>query len=348
MGTVASCAILFAALCAPPQESGLQWAGRTYSLGPSKMIATSVEDAVWAPDGADIAYIGRSETGTRVGLFDLKRDKGAVVASLGPNEKLEQTVWLNAGHKLLLVVRQPVEGREKPTDLLTVKVADAIDLRTESLWSKEFAGAENATLEINPSPSLCHALVTVRAQNSQTYLVVTESAKSLVVSTDIAEAVKEGRQMEGWSIYGTAMFGDAAQTSENTGREETLRIEYALLRAEQASVAQQRSVTPDEYALEVVPTNGVLRQVRFPGYFQPIPSNVEWLQPYFQQSTLTLGQSSAAIRSFWLVLQKEVKAPSQGILVSAQADGGWMSPSGKDVAFTCHHTLFTRPIESKR
>ncbi|HWA82420.1 MAG TPA: hypothetical protein VG820_03235 [Fimbriimonadaceae bacterium] len=348
MGTLASCAVFLAALCAAPQESGLQWAGRTYSLGPARMIAAPVEDAVWAPDGADIAYVSHTDSGARVGIFDLKRDKGGVVANLGPNEKLEQTIWLNAGHKLLLVIRQPVEGREKPTDLLTVKVADAIALSSDNLWAKEFPADENATLEINPSPSLCHALVTVRAQSSQTYLVMTESAKSLVISSDIAEAVKEGHQMEGWSIYGTAMFGNATQTSANAERQEIYRIEYALFRAEEASAGRQRSVLPDDYALEVVPANGVLRQVRFPGYFQPIPSNSEWLQPYFQQSTLTLGQSSAGIRSLWLVLQKEVKAPTQGILVSAQADGGWMSPSGKDVAFTSHHALFVRPIEAKR
>lgn len=344
MGTLKTWGIIIAAthaILAPAQDSSLQWAGRTYSLGPAKMISSPVEDAIWAPDGEDIAYVVHTEDATRVGLFNLKRGKGSIVATLGPSEKLEQTVWLNAGHKLLLVVRRSVEGRQDATDLVSIQVADAVELRSQELWAKEFPTADNAAIEINPSPSLSHALVTVSTSKAQTYLVVTESAKSLVLSTDIAEAVKDGHAMEGWSIYGTAMFSQDAQRA--SGAEE-VTAELLLARL----FAAETQSTPGEFALEVVPSNGVLRQVRFPGFFLPAPPKGGWLSPYFQPVTLTLGQSATTVRALWLVLSKESKSPTQGLLVAAQADGGWMSPSCKAVAYTSHHTLFIRDIEAKR
>lgn len=351
MGTLKTWAILIAAthaILAPAQDSSLQWTGRTYTLGPARMISSPVEDAIWAPDGEDIAYIVRTERATQVGVFHLKRGKGFIVATLGPTEKLEQTVWLNAGHKLLLVTRRPVEERQDPTDLVTIQVADAVELRSEALWAKEIATAENAVIEINPSPSLSHALVTVKTTKTETYFVVTESAKSLVVSTDIADAIKGGHEMEGWSVYGTAMFSDDAQRNLSAETDGVFRVEPILARLYEAETGRRQSSPLGEYALEVVPSNGVLRQVRFPGFFQPAPPKGEWLRAYFQPVTLTLGQTASAVRSLWLILSKESKSPSQGLLVSAQADGGWMSPSGQSVAYTCHHTLFIGNVEAKR
>src|SRR5947207_2824056 len=115
---------LAAFVATPGQDRSLNWKGKDYSLGPAEAVASHVDRAIWSPDGADLAYIIEQDGWTEVGLFSMKQQSGGIVSTLAPAERLEQILWLNAGHKALLITRRKVEGREIPTDALCVKVAD--------------------------------------------------------------------------------------------------------------------------------------------------------------------------------------------------------------------------------
>src|SRR5690349_18150674 len=111
------------------QSPVFEWKGRHYGLGSPSVVAGKVTRAFWSPDGADIAYTIETPESTFVGLFDLKRDAGGIVAGLGTDEHLDQIIWLNAGHKAIIASHKAIPGRAAPTDLLTVRIGDAQTLK---------------------------------------------------------------------------------------------------------------------------------------------------------------------------------------------------------------------------
>jgi hypothetical protein len=344
-------AIIFAAFIlaalAVAQEPTLRVGAKTFSIGPARMIAGEVSEALWSPAGADMAYVVPVDSGAQIGLFNLKRNTGKVVLTLSPTEHLEQMVWLNSGHKVLLLTRRNVEGRPAATDLLTIKVADAEQMESQELWSAEYPVTESATIDLNPSPTLAHALVMVRTAHSKICLVVTDGAKSIVESQDLADVAKAGREINGWSTFGTAIFtaDKSSAVRANDSDSDAQAVQQLLIAAYTALDMARLQIGDPVY--ECVPSNGVLRPVRFPGYYELPERPAQPVRICMQSVEAHLGQSSVPIQSLWLVLRESGKEPSQGLLVSAEVEGGWLSPSGHDIAFTSHHALFIRHVVAK-
>ena len=144
---------------AAAQTSPLDVAGRSYKLGGAALIAAGVEESIWSPDSADLLYVSKSPQGTQVGLYSLKTQSGGIAVTLAPSEKIEKAIWLNAGHKALIVSRRKVEGRPIETDLLTVRVLSIENTASQELWSSEFATAMGAKIDFELSPTLAHALL---------------------------------------------------------------------------------------------------------------------------------------------------------------------------------------------
>lgn len=297
----------------------IQIRGKTYGLTPAIVVAGPIEQVIWSPGGTDLAYISQGETGTRIGIFNIKHNAGAFVATLGDTEQLDDLVWLNGGHKALLTTHRKAEA-----DRLIIRVLDGEQLKATELWSAEYPAASNATLRIIPSPSLTHAVVAI--DHIGQYLVVTDNAKAVVSSPEIAQALQGGRVMV-WSSRGTAIFGMPDST------EVTSTV---------ASRLKEGTI------FEAVPSNGTLRSVRFPGIFEYAARTPQILQPAYQQVEHRMGRTTASVQSLWMIPLVDGKEPQDGIFVSAQVEGVWMAPTGRAVAYTCHKALFVQQIFSKK
>lgn len=336
------------------QQSTFEFAGRAFSLGRARFVAEGVDQVLWSPDGADIAYTLKDpeDKGIRVGLFDLRKGSGKVVAYYGDNEKLEHLEWLNGGHKILLVSRRDVTDRSTPTEALTIRVADAEDARSEQLWSSEFPSDRHASVEIDPSPSLAHALITVQSGQEKNYYVLTLEAKAIVPSSDLAEAVKEGQERAGWSVHGTALFTAEdpaparAGANPNAGARDVVSKNMTQLARASFAISDRSPLRSGDVALECMPTNGVLRTVHFPGLFQHTdPFNVLFAVK-LQSDEVRLGSSTQTIQSAWLVPANKAQEPV-GLLVCAQCEGAWQSPNGRAIAYKTEGLLLIKTIERR-
>jgi hypothetical protein len=335
------------------QTLPLQVEGRSYMLGAPALVAGNVEESLWSQDGADLLYITSTQKGTQVGLYSLKTASGGIAAVLPLGEKLEKAVWLNAGHKALIVSRRKVDGREIETDLLTIRVLAVEGTTSEQLWSSEFATAMSAKIEFDLSPILAHALIKLSSSDNRTFLVLTSGAKSIVQSADLIEAMKHGEELVGWSSNGTALFPaptrgltrlDFAKESFNAFYSTQRRVPVL---SDLPVVGRFFTTAPTTFdegdpVLECVPSNGVLRPVRFPGFYQkpeeprfPLGLNVV-------SSELRMGPSTQPVQALWLIGRGETV--KRGVLISAEAKGGALSPTGRTVAFICHGALFVRAV----
>jgi hypothetical protein len=346
--------VLILAGVAFAQTSPLEVAGRTYNLGEAALVAGNVAESLWSPDGADLLYVSKSAKGTHVGLYSLKTESGAVALTLAPSEKIEKAVWLNAGHKALIVTRRKLAGREIETDLLTVRVLSVENAASQELWSSEFPTAISAKVELELSPILAHALVKLSFTSSRTMLVLTLGAKSIVPSADLLEVTKHGEELVGWSSSGTALFLlPAATTTTVDGAPVFLNAFYATQRrvpllSDIPVLGRIFSTAPTSFqegdpVLECVPSNGVLRPVRFPGFYEKTEESRYPLSLHVEQSELSLGTSAEPVQSLWLVGEGE-KPAKKGSLISADAKFGALSPSARSVSFITNGALFVRSI----
>jgi hypothetical protein len=336
------------------QTSPLEVAGRTYKLGEAAPVAGGVEESIWSPDSAGLLYISRSSKGTQVGLYSLKAESGAVALTLAPSEKIEKAVWLNAGHKAILVSRRKVAGREIETDLLTVRVLSVENTASQELWSSEFPTAIAAKIELELSPILEHALIKLSSTSSRAMLVLTLGAKSIVPSADLLEVTRQGEELVGWSSNGTALFPvPAVARASAEGEPVFLNAIYATQRrvpilSEIPILGRVFTTTPTNFregdaVLECVPSNGVLRPVRFPGLYEKPEESRYPFALHVEQSEMRLGTSIQTVQSMWLIRVAD-KPAKTGILISADAKGGALSPSGRAVSFISQGVLFVRSI----
>jgi hypothetical protein len=335
------------------QSSPLEVAGRTYKLGEAALVAGGVEESIWSPDSADLLYISKSPKGTQVGLYSLKTESGGIAVTLAPSERIEKAVWLNAGHKALIVSRRKLAGREIETDLLTVRVLSVENTSSQELWSSEFATAIGAKVEFEVSPTLAHALVKLSSSSNRTFLVLTSGAKSIVQSADLVEAMRQGEELVGWSSNGTALFPVATPVVADSNYANALGSFYRAQRrvpvlSDIPVLGRMFTTAPTTFSegepvLECVPSNGVLRPVRFPGFYQKPEESRYPLALHVAESELRLEASVQPVQSLWLVGEGE-KPARAGSLVSADAKAGALSPSGRTVSFVSHGALFVRSI----
>lgn len=355
------------------QDGSLKIGTNTWRLGDSKFVAERPDQVLWSPDGEDLAYTAARDGQTEVGLYSLKDNHSGVVANLVAGETVDDVVWLNAGHEMVLVTRQTV-GTD---DLLKVRVADASRMECRELWARTYPKTEQARIEVNESPTLAHALVTVSTEQGPTYFAITSNAGRMVLSTDIADAAKNGKPFAGWSATGTAIFGpkqsfspsdkikvsmasaddqgyegsqatlqfaiQATTINSADGSETNLPLTFLSTGWKSMSKTLVPAFKPGETVLECMPANGGLRQIRFMGPYVWSRRQASAVRVFRRQDEPKMGALTAHVQSLWLVPPGE-KAPSKGILISAQAEESYVAPKESAVAFLCHGSLFVRKI----
>jgi hypothetical protein len=317
---------------AAAQNTTLLVAGRSFLLGGSALVAGGVEEFQWSPDGAALLYVAHTHKGTEIGLYSLKTESGGIAVTLPPEEKLEKTTWLNAEHKAVIVSRRKVSGREVETDLLALRVVSVGKTSCEELWSSEFPAAMGAKVDFELSPTLAHAIVKLSSSANRTFLVLTSGAKSIVPSADLAEAMKRGEDLVGWSSAGTALFPVPTSATPDADRAtDAFNAIYSAQRrvpvlSDIPILSRLFSSPPatffeGEPVLECVPSNGVLRPVRFPGFYEKHEESSYPLALQVVPSDLRLGSSTQAIQALWLIGRGE-QSEKTGLLVSSDGEGG--------------------------
>ncbi len=247
-------------------------------LEPARFVVPGATEVTWNLDEKYLGHTFRNAAGhtEQLGIYDLGLGRGQVLLQPTEAQDVEDVVWLAGRPVELVSTVEPVAGRDKLTILRSVWALDGIDMTAKRLWAREFGKDEGTTLSIDTSPSLAHALVTLESNVGTPIFAVTLGAGGMVFSSDATEAAKQGKSFNGWSIDGTAMFGNAAvlpnqlpgllvQSLNNQVLQmkcqdgQTFSIKF-LLTGRQKSNAEIGSPI-----YELMPSNGVLRQIRFRG-----------------------------------------------------------------------------------
>lgn len=354
-----------------------EWSGVT--LGTPRFVATDVESVNWSDDGKCLGYT-TSHAGTAAfGVFDLDADKGATLVTLAAGEEIASFDWLKAGKKGVLVVRGQAGG-----PYLSVTVLDAHESTARQVWTRKFNAGEEPTVEVQVSPLLAHALLTVSSASTRETWVLAAGGNTVVFSRDIATAEGQGQSFADWSKSGTALFSgpavaggatsftlDLSKSDQKVRNGEETLVELAIDRSSTTSggvtllsnlpilsrffIRMRPDIPEGATVLECVPSNGALRPVRFPGYFEPRPGRTDLPDVHSKLTPLSLGKAVAGSNALWLAPndpQRQAKAerglrpgdPSTGILVSAQADSWWPAPEFRAIAFSWNKVLFVRTV----
>lgn len=334
----------------------IAWVVQAQTLQPARFVVPKASEVTWNPDEKYLGHLFRNSAGhvDQIGIYDVVNDRGKVLLSPAADQDTEQIEWLAGRPVELVSTVEPVSGRDKPTIVRAVWALDGSDMTAKKLWAREYGKDEETSLSIDASPSLTHALVTLNSKMGTSYFVVTLGAGGMVFSPDATQATKKGHSFVGWSVDGTAMFGNAAA---NPNQFSQLLLQALNERAQVRLDGQDNLTFKINFVLsarpksnaeigspiyELMPSNGALRQIRFRGDWPDDPPVVRKNNLVPHDEKLTFKQSTGGAKSLWLA--PNIKNPQEGELVAAQAEEGWLAPHGGTVAFTVNGVLFVRRV----
>lgn len=357
-------------------QNTLNVGGQEVRLGEAKGVAVGVETALWEATGKAILFAGRDADGMFQGVFRTDTMKGKEVLRLPPNTTIVSRVWLAQRPVVLEVLSQSIP--ERKAKRWSVTVIDADTFSANELWTWEYPEQEPVGVEVNPSPSLDHALITVNDSKGSHPYVLCDGANSQVRSTEIEAAQKAGHRFAGWSADGSAYFGPASaqpgpqefviEGGQGQGENGTVLLNLTLakiatragaevvtldgLSGKLTFTAAQPTAPPAGTAvLEVMPWNGRIRSVRSKGPFvkKPIPSTPVTIRP--EPARVVSGLRQGPARALWLLpesVKPEDPIQPASLLIAPEADGFWISGDRSWLAYRMAGALFVRKIITQR
>ena len=358
--------LAFATLCVLPAACEGQSQTALPKLSDATAVDIRVSSVRWQPFGDALLYARDEDSGTGIGLYRASDSEGKVVLHLGKDDSW-RSEWFSGCPFALVFVTRKVQagwGSAKEGD---VYLLDANQKTSYKVFSRIVHPKDELSIDAKLSPSLLHAVFTVHEGSSLYYAVLPNNGGRLVLSPDIDEAVKEGFAGPGWSVDGTATYAKSGSNGQDRGQtdvdpaetrtlqqyvarttDETVRL---LLDARMA-LAEWAATTPPAGTpvLEVVPSNGTLRQVRSPGPWKWRKEGQADLFSTKQALWLTYGRSRSLADSIWLsdspVPADPVRNPdAEGVMVAAHADSATIAPDDQAVAYVVDGALFVRQIE---
>jgi hypothetical protein len=360
-----SIVVASACVCAMAQ-SGLQVAGRQVEMGAPKALAVGVNEVFWHPGGLALVYYASDADGNFIGVYSQNADRTKAVMRFEEGTSVHFEEWLPKQPVYLIATSRPVPGIEmKRWSLTTI---DARSLSAREVWSNDYENGAEVGIEVNASPSLDHAIVTVTDPEGRHPIVLLDGAVSTVYSRDVAAAWSQGSSFAGWSVDGTAYFSALGappvdQTLVATDRalsqlQGTFVIKLTVDTGggngqsgiPMLSLFLRRTpVAPDAGTpvLELMPRNGVLRPVLSRGpYVGPeVLPHVVYPKP--EESVVTSLARKDGSGALWLVrLTGDEGQPygNDGLLIAAEAGKSWMCTDGNWVAYETFGALFIRRI----
>lgn len=350
---------------------------QTPKLGDAKFVAPKANAVQWNREGDFLAF-GYQAKGGRwesFGLFDCTKGSGATILTTTTTSNIENYEWLGGKPIMLVDYSESIEGRKRRSLI----ALDGRSMKSKSLWTAEFKADENVSISWECSPKLAHAIVTVTAGKVTRHVVVALGANDAVYASDIDKATAQGIDFAGWSIDGTALYGPAGSGSNVTvlGDLTSALVDFTARNAPEKPSTSSSSEATTKFAIlldasridgremfnsriyammkrrspaynvgetvwEVVPANGVMRQIRFQGYLPEPVHEKPRLALADQPDKLEFKASQGKTKALWLTPNAE--SPTEGVLISPQAEDSWLQPNEKSVVFTVNGVLFFRSI----
>lgn len=326
----------------------------------------------WHPKGRGMIYTRKEGAGRALGVFMLGQEQGKSLVQIGKDDRYDITWFAGKPNALVTVFRPEAETGEKRTRIEVVLV-DLENQTQRSIFNRRFEEKEKASLEVDASPSLLHAILTLNTTAGRKHFILKTGSFDIIPSVDLDKAAEQGTSGPNWSVDGTAVYSNAAGSVLKSGTLEiangaitiaeedarakekfaraalvTQSLEIKLLEANlMEKTALRLRFTPPPPAvgatvLELMPQNATLRQVRFKG---PWNEAYPRLTPIASQNIpvlLNFGRSKGQTNSVWLTQAKQ--QAETGVLVTPYASQAWIAPMHTSVAYLTDGVLFIRVI----
>ncbi|MBS1713843.1 MAG: hypothetical protein JST30_05850 [Armatimonadetes bacterium] len=337
-------------------------------LGTPTPVDVRVDNVLWHPHGLALLYSRKEKEGLAIGVYEVGGEEGRVVLRL-PAGTRWMGQWFENQRTCVLIVSKSLGPKEDvdPREL-SVHLLDARTLTDRVVFKRVFKPDERLDMNVDPSPSLFHAIFRLRSQGPVRHFVLSPGASVLTPAPDIDAAVTNGFHGPSWSIYGTAVYSQFEPRSQSK-----LDRSYERAKArDKAAAAVQQEAEAEQVAkyqavklnltletarwlakpsppptgsdvAEVVPSNGVLRPVRFRGPWEDAVSEWPLLTDVNRPMPLRFDPKTESANSVWLVLKSDPE--KAGTLVGADVDRVWVSPWNNAVAYLVDGALFVRPCE---
>lgn len=309
-----------------------------------------VESYQWHPHGEGALYARKDDNGTGIGIYRLGDLQGNVLLHLRPDETYEMQWFESAAAAIVIAYRKP-EGKTE----ISIHVIDARTKKSKKLFGQLFEG--NADVDVDPSPSLIHAIFRLKTGEKTQHLVLTQGGGALVYSRDLDRAVQEGFSGPVWANSGSAVYqkggGQPVEIALNDGDSQirgTAKFQVVLEVTEiklssRFWVASRPAPPLGTPVLEVIPANGAVREIRFPGPWEWDRPTVALLDVELTPQRLELRGEVGHSQSLWLV-PGDVKG-AKGIFVAAQADKPSIAPQNRAIAYLTDGVLFVRKMSGR-
>ncbi len=356
-------------LSSPPAE---QYVPKTLpKLSAAQAVDIRVKTIQWHPSGEALLYSREEESGIGIGTYRLANREGKVVLHLHSEDKW-RAEWFPGSACALVFVNRKVRAGWGEAKESAVYLLDAAQKSSYEVFARVVRPEETLEVDADLSPSLTHAIFDVREGKARYHVVLPAGGGTLVASPDIDQALSQGFWGPGWSANGTATY-----TKGSAKVADLLQVEFTLAAATDAikrandstdswvqtkanydrtfsAYLRSRAATPaaGTPVLEVVPSNGALRQVLSPGPWlwpKPAPQAVF---PVSHPVWIEFEHSRSNSNSLWLSDRpKSSRTPNDpsadGVLVAAHADWADLSPEDKAIAYLIDGALFVRVFERR-
>lgn len=363
----------FVAICgfAIAQVGGSQQ-GSEIKLGPTVPVGVRVSQAQWHPNGQAIMYTRNEENGVGIGIYALGQYEGKVVLNI-PKDETYRWHWLEGSKSGLAVVTKEIKDGKAPTKQIRIFLVEGETQSMRQIYNEVMDAKAVSGVGVNASPLLKHAIVSFYGEKGVKNYVLCSGRGDLINSLDLDNATSKGLYPS-WSIDGTAVFSELRKGTARVLSDVPITFKSAdglsgsgnanggdlvvtgvRLTAASGTVSEVSGpvttislraspMAPEtgSNVLEMMPSNGVLRPVRFRGPFVREPRNAQPLIQKNQAIMVQFDKSNAQDNSVWL--KRGPQAGTPATLVAVHASDTWLAPKENAVAYVIDGALFIRPI----
>lgn len=336
-------------------------------LGQTQPIDLKVTNVNWHPMGKGLIYTRDLEEGVGLGVYTKGSFAGKVVLEFGKTD-VYSIHWFQNQTSAIVQVQSELPSQPGSTQMRLFLV-DAELQTSKQIFSDIYDKEVVPNFEIDTSPLLKHAIIKLSLNEEVKHLVLCHGATALVPSTDLDRAEKQGLSGPSWSIDGTAVYGqndgqNAIQLSgatltlvkegtmnsndENEGIRKGVIYSIALDGSSSitGALGKFRIFRPapptGSSVMELMPSNPILRPVRFRGPWSYVAPTKLPLSSKNQPIKLTFGNSSEQDFSVWMKRGVDPGAPAT--LLAVHASRVWIDNSQTGVVYLIDGALFYRPI----
>lgn len=335
------CILAVAGLCAFARAQTLP------KLSAPTALDVRVTSAYWHPHALALLYLREEEGGIGLGIYKPGDIGGAVLLHLQKDEQWESRWFESAPAAIITSYRDLSDGQRQAS----VHLLDAKNRTLRTLYEKKVGKSEGITLDFDLSPAFIHAIFRVKSMGKITHLVLPIGGKKLVAAPELDAAVAQGSIGPAWSIDGTAVYWSSS-TEAKPAIADLIPVDKQVVDAQVGSskgitelveikILWTASPPPPPVGtavLELIPSNPILRQVRFKGEWQPEKATTIAIEAKAQHHEIEFGLSRGGTYGLWLT------QGDHATLVSASTEKFWMAPNNKAVAYLVDGALIVRML----